>query len=69
MEAENKKVRFDESKNHVWIDSKQFISLERFIELKNDTLVELKLLQEEVSRLRGENEAYKVLLKDKLKLD
>lgn len=60
-------VRYDASKEHMWIGSQQWISFERFMQTKADTNKEMILLSREVKRLTEENEAYKVLLKDKLK--
>lgn len=50
--------------NHIWYKGKQFVSLNRFIELKTNQLNEMELLEDEIDRLNKENEAYKVLLKE-----
>ena len=60
------KVRFHEDGEHLWIGSKQFVSLNRFLEVKKDQNKETKLLQEEVERLTKENDALKVLLTSSL---
>lgn len=60
------KVRFHEDGEHLWIGAKQFVSLNRFLEVKKDQNKETKLLQEEVERLTKENDALKVLLKSSL---
>ena len=53
--------------HHIWAKGRQFISLERFMELNNKTNDEMKKLNEEVKRLSIENDALRVLLKDVLK--
>lgn len=40
---------------HVWIEGKQFIRLDRFLELKNDRLNEMEILVDEVDRLNKDN--------------
>lgn len=60
------KVRFHEDGEHLWIGGKQFVSLNRFLEVKKDQNKETKLLQEEVERLTKENDALKVLLTSSL---
>ena len=61
------KVRFHEDGDHLWIGAKQFISLNRFLEVKKDQNKETKLLQEEVERLTKENVALRVLVSSSLK--
>lgn len=43
-------------------NGKQYISLNRFIELKTNQLNEMEILEDEIDRLNKENEAYKILL-------
>ena len=59
-------VRYDTDKEHLWIGSNQWVSLERFMRVKSDINTEMIMLSREVKRLTEENEAYKVLLRDKL---
>lgn len=59
-------VRYDEDKSHCWINGSQWISLNRLYQIRKDCNEETALLSKEVKRLTAENEAYKVLLKDKL---
>lgn len=59
-------VRYDTDKEHLWIGSNQWVSLERFMRVKSDINTEMIMLSREVRRLTEENEAYKVLLRDKL---
>ncbi len=59
-------VRYDTDKEHLWIGSGQWVSFERFMHVKNDANKEMLLLSREVKKLTEENEAYKVLLRDKL---
>lgn len=55
----------EHDENHIWYRGKQFISLKRFNELKTDQLNEMKILENEIDRLREENNAYKVLINNK----
>ena len=48
--------------NHLWYKGKQFISLGRFLEVKRENIKEIELLNDEVSNLKKENEAYECLL-------
>lgn len=48
--------------DHIWFNGKQFVSLHRFIEMKNSELKELMILQDKVLELQDQVEAYKVLL-------
>ena len=48
--------------DHVFIDGRQFISIERFIAVKSDQYKELTILNDEVRRLQKENDAYRTLL-------
>lgn len=59
---ENVKVRFADE-HHIWVKGQQYISLNRFIEAKNDVLAEMKLLNEELAKVKAENDALKVLVK------
>lgn len=63
---EMKKVSFDKSKEHAWIDGRQYVSLDRFLEVKRDSAIETRLLNDRMKGLLEENEAYKVLLRKQL---
>lgn len=59
---EMRRVMFSDE-DHVWIDgSKQFISLNRFLYLRDVMDKEYRLLMDKVKELSKENEAMKVLL-------
>lgn len=47
---EMKKVSFDKSKEHAWIDGRQYVSLDRFLEVKRDSAIETRLLND---RMKG----------------
>nr|WP_296955119.1 hypothetical protein [uncultured Mediterraneibacter sp.] len=57
----NKEVMFAD-KDHVWIDNRQYISLERFLTVKNDIHTETRLLNEKVRQLSEKVAAYETLL-------
>lgn len=59
-------VRYDENVSHCWINGDQWTSFNRMCQIRADCNEETALLSKEVNRLTAENEAYKVLLKDKL---
>lgn len=59
-------IRFDDNRNHVWIDGKQYISLNRFLDIQRDLNTETELLRKQVDQLIKENQAYKILLKEQL---
>jgi hypothetical protein len=59
-------VQFDENKEHAWINSYQYVSLERFLEVKKELCKEQNLLIKQVNTLLEENNAYKVLLREQL---
>ena len=62
---EMRKVMFSDE-DHVWIDgNKQFISLNRFLNLKSDMIQEYRLLTDRIEQLFKENEAMRVLLNSK----
>lgn len=63
---EMKKVTMDSDKKHAWIDGHQYVSLDRFLEVKRDSAIETRLLNEQMKELLEENEAYKVLLRKQL---
>ena len=48
--------------NHIWYKGRQFVSLNRFIELKTNQLNEMEILEQEIDRLNKENESYRNLL-------
>ena len=60
------RVRFTEDKKAAFIGDKQYISFERLAEIKKDQAKEMKLLNDQVSKLLSENAAYKALLKEQL---
>lgn len=49
--------------DHVWVDGKQFISLNRFYENKKEVADEMLLLNNKVKELTEKVEALKVLVK------
>lgn len=59
-------VDYDDNKLHCWINGCQWISITRVIQIRENCNKETALLSKEVKRLTAENEAYKILLKDKL---
>lgn len=66
MAEEMMKVNMHEDGEHLWIKGKQFVSLERFAEVKKCGAEELRLSEQKVKELTEENEALKVLLKKEL---
>lgn len=60
------KVSYDDVKLHCWINGCQWVSITRVVQIRKDCNKETALLSKEVKRLTSENEAYKILLKDKL---
>lgn len=56
----------DDDKLHCWINGCQWVSITRVVQIRKDCNKETALLSKEVKRLTSENEAYKILLKDKL---
>lgn len=65
MTSEKINVKYAD-KEHVWIGGEQFVSLNRFHELRSSTSLEMRHLMDEVAELTKENEALKVLLKKSL---
>ena len=62
MKEEIRRVMFSDE-DHVWIDgNKQFISLNRFLNLRDVMDKECRLLMDKIKELSKENEAMKVLL-------
>lgn len=62
---EMRRVMFSDE-DHVWIDgNKQFISLNRFLYLRDVMDKEYRLLMDRIDQLSKENEAMRVLLNDK----
>ena len=59
------RVRFTEDKKAAFIGDKQYISFERLAEIRRDQAKEMKLLNDQVSKLLSKNAAYKALLKEK----
>ena len=64
-EVKNMRVEIVDE-DHIWVNNKQYISLKRFGEAKKDVVTEMKLLGDKNKELAEENEALKVLLKNKL---
>lgn len=60
MEDKNKIMFTDD--HHVWINGKQFISLDRFLIVQTELNTEIKLLINEITRLKEENDAFRLLL-------
>lgn len=59
---EMRRVMFSDE-DHVWIDgNKQFISLNRFLYLRDVMDKECRLLMDKIKQLSKENEAMRVLL-------
>lgn len=62
MKEEMRKVIFSDD-DHIWIDgNEQFISLKRFLYLRDTMDKEYELLMDKIEELYKENEAMKVLL-------
>ena len=61
MEDKNKIMFTDD--HHVWINGKQFISLDRFLIVQTELNTEIKLLMNEITRLKEENDSFRLLLK------
>lgn len=60
-----RRVMFSDE-DHLWIDgNKQFISLNRFLYLRDVMDKEYRLLMDRIDQLSKENEAMRVLLNDK----
>lgn len=62
MEIVKKEVKIVD-KDHIWIDGVQYISLQRFSELKREQTKEMINLNNEIKTLYKENKAYKTILK------
>lgn len=60
------KVSYSDDKLHCWINGCQWVSITRVVQIRKECNKETALLSKEVKRLTSENEAYKILLKDKL---
>lgn len=60
------RVEYTNDEQHLYINGKQWVSLERLTQIRNEINAEVMLLGVKVKRLTEENEAYKVLLRDKL---
>lgn len=53
-------------KDHIYVEGKQYVSLQRMSEIKRGQMEEMDMLSTKVDELTQENTAYKILLKDKL---
>ena len=62
MEQEEHKITNYVDVDHVFIDGRQFISLECFLTVKSEHNKELYILNDEVRRLQKENDDYRTLL-------
>lgn len=49
-------------KDHIWFEHRQFVSLERFMEVKKEMIDEAKCLMDKVKKLEEQNKALKTLL-------
>lgn len=58
-------VKFSDD-DHVWIDGTQFVSLDRFLKVKNSGIKDMQLMNERLRELTAENESLKTLLKNSL---
>ena len=52
--------------DHIYYKGQQFVSLQRFYELKNSELQEMKLLNKRIEELTEENKSFETLLKTRL---
>ena len=52
--------------DHVYVNGKQFVSLNRFNELRFETCREMNIYTDELLKLTEENNALRVLLRNKL---
>ena len=62
MIEDKNKIMFADDQ-HVWINGKPFISLDRFVIVRNELNTEIRLLMDENKRLKEENDAFRVLFK------
>ena len=60
---EKKDCDFSSDKRCVWIDGKQYVSLDRFLEVKNQNDNILKDLQKRCSELEADNKIFKETIK------
>lgn len=65
MEEKTCKILFDDE-DHCWISGRQFVSLHKTNRVRVELYNEVELLNNRIKVLTKENEAYKVLLKEKL---
>lgn len=65
MEEKTCKIFF-EDEEYCWINGRQFISLYKANQFRSELYKETELLNNRIKKLTEENEAYKVLLKEKL---
>lgn len=65
MEEKIYKVDFADE-DHCWINNQQFVSLYRFNQFRSECYHEIEFLNNRMKALAEENEAYKVLLKEKI---
>ena len=64
-EVKNMKVEFIDDE-HIFVNNRQFVSLNRFYEARKEVSDEVKLLTDKNKELAEENEALKILLKKQL---
>lgn len=65
MEEKTCKILF-EDEEHCWINNRAFVSLYKSNQIRGELYNEVELLNNRIKKLTEENEAYKVLLKEKL---
>ncbi len=53
-------------KDHIYVEGKQYVSLSRMSKIKSEQMEEMNMLSVKVEELTQENNAYRILLKDKL---
>ena len=58
-------IKFSDEQ-HVWIDGKQYIRLDRFLEVQDNIRIETGILHERCIKLQDENNALKKLLSNSL---
>lgn len=56
----------ENDQDHIFLEGKQYISLRRFLDAKNEITEETKLLMDRLEILEKENTALKILLKKQL---
>lgn len=65
----NEKVKIEvyfADEKHIWIDGRQYVRLDRFLEVTSNASVEGKILYDKCVELHEENQSLKKLLKNNL---